>query len=321
LAKLRLTSTMKPRARLPMAIIALLFCTSALASTAIDRQNAKSARHIEETIPALTDTADADSLAAAGLLSLEKHPAQSLPLIERAIAAAPTRADLRWLQIEVCLKLHSCDPVPLENRMREADPTNAAAWAGALARASAAHDEEAIDTALATIADKQRFDIYWTTLISRLSDAIIRTHKMSPTEALVAVIGYQAAAPISGYTAAALACKGDRLQRPGVMDACRGVARVFQQGDSILAEAIGFTIAKRVWPEDSREWKAAVAAQRVYDHRSKLWLKINRDDNPNLEQYLQLCRTNRREQDLRLAQIIAAGENPDDDGEAPTNAR
>ena len=110
-----------------------------------------------------------------GLLSLSKHPAQSLPLIEQAIAAAPTRADLIWLQIEVCLKVSTCDPAPIESRMRERDPANAAGWVGTLVRASSANDEKAKDEALTVIGQKARFDVYWTALVSRLSDAITRT--------------------------------------------------------------------------------------------------------------------------------------------------
>jgi hypothetical protein len=290
----------------------LVFCfLSLLASPSFsETQKAKAARQIERTIAALTHMTDADSLAAAGLLSVAKHRDQSLPLIGRAIAAAPMRADLVWLQAEVCAKLGSCDPVTIENRLRGVDPSNAAGWVGALARATSSNNEEAKDAALIAIGHTDRFDIYWTTLISRLSEAVIQVHKMSPQEAVVTVIGYLAAEPIPGYESAARACKGDRLQRPTINEACRGVARAFQRGDTYLTEMIGVAIAKRVWPEDSPEWRAAVEARRVYDYRSKRWLKLDVADNAHIEQYLSLCSKYRREQDLWLAQIIAAGENP-----------
>jgi hypothetical protein len=73
---------------------------------------------------------------------------------------------------------------------------------------------------------------------------------------------------------------------------------------------IGVAIAKRVGPEDSSEWTAAAEVRRVYDYRSKLWLKLDVSDNAHAEIYLVLCSKYRREQDLWLAQIIAAGENP-----------
>lgn len=73
---------------------------------------------------------------------------------------------------------------------------------------------------------------------------------------------------------------------------------------------IGVAIAKRVWPQDSPEWKAASEARRVYDYRSKLWLKLDLPDNAHIGEYLALCSKYRREQDLWLAQIIAAGGDP-----------
>jgi hypothetical protein len=209
-----------------------------------------------------------------------------LPLIEQAIAASPTRADLIFLQVEVCQKIGSCDPVAVESRLREVDPSNAAGWLGALARADSSNDEEAKDAALAAFGHRDRFDTYWTTLVSRLGEAVIRVHKMTPQEAVVTVIGYLAAEPIPGYEAASRACKGDRLQRAAVNEACRGVARAFQQGDTYLSGMVGVAIAKRVWPEDSSEWKAAAEARRVYDYRSKLFLKLDAPDDAHMEKYL-----------------------------------
>ena len=232
-------------------------------------------RHIEQTIVALKRLTDADSLAAAGLLSLSNHPDHSLLLITRAIAASPTRADLIWLQAEVCLKTGACDPTPIEKRLRMADPSNAAGWIGALVQANASGDEKAMVASLEAVGRADRFDIYWTTLISRLSEAAIKSHKISSQEAVAAIAGYLAAAPIPGYEAATKACKGDRLRRPEVNEACRGVARAFQQGDTYLTEMIGVAVAKRVWPEQSSEWKTATAERRVYDYRSKLWLTLD----------------------------------------------
>src|SRR5271155_5534639 len=130
----------------------LFFCVLLLsASPAFPETQEPTARQIEQTIAALIQMTDADSLAAAGLLSVAKHRDQALPLIGRAIAASPTRADLIWLQAEVCTKLGSCDPAPIENRLREVDPPNAAGWVGTLVRANSSNDEDAKDAALAAI--------------------------------------------------------------------------------------------------------------------------------------------------------------------------
>jgi hypothetical protein len=293
--------------------VLLIICLLSLYLVGIGSSQAKdgvSAIHIEQSIAALKRMTDADSLAAAGLLSVGKHNDESLPLIERAIAAAPGRTDLIRLQAEVCAKVGSCDLVSIQSRLREVDPSNAAGWVGVLVRANSSNDEEAKDAALVAIGHSDRFDIYWTVLTSRLSEAVIQVHKMSPQEAVVTVVGHQAAEPIPGYEAAAGACKGDRLQRAAVNEACRGVARAFQQGDTYLTEMIGVAIAMSVWPEDSPEWQAAAEARRVYDYRSKLWLKLDVEDSAHTEKYLVLCSKYRREQDLWLAQIIAAGWNP-----------
>jgi len=71
-------------------------------------------------------------------------------------ATAPERADLVWLQAQVCEKLARCDPEPVERRLRALDPTNGAGWMGALARAYVAKDEETTDAAIAAIGRSDR---------------------------------------------------------------------------------------------------------------------------------------------------------------------
>jgi hypothetical protein len=249
-------------------------------------------------------------LAAAGLLSLDKHRDQSVSLLGRATAAAPERADLVWLQSQVCLKVSPCDPEPMERRLRKLDPFNGVGWMGALARANASKNDEATDAAIAAVGHSDRVDIYWTTLIARLSRAAVRTKAISIQDAEVSIIGYLAAEPVPGYTAASVACKGERLQLAGNIAGCRGVAKAFQRGDTYLTEMMGVVIAKRVWPEDSPEWKAAAEAQRVYGYRSKLGEKLDLWGTTHAEEYLALCAKNRREQDVFRAQLIKAGENP-----------
>jgi hypothetical protein len=133
---------------------------------------------------------------------------------------------------------------------------------------------------------------------------------MSPQEALVTIIGYQAAAAIPVYEAAAKACKGERLERAEASEACRGIASAFQKGDTYLTEMIGVSIAKRVWPEDSPEWKAAAEERRVYEYRSALQSKLVRREITHPGEYLTLCAQNRREQDVVAAQLIKDGKNP-----------
>ena len=90
----------------------------------------------------------------------------------------------------------------------------------------------------------------------------------------------------------------------------RGVAKALQNGDTYLTAMIGVSIAKRVWPEDSPEWKAAAEQRRVYDYRSKLYQKLEQRALTHPGEYLTLCEQNRRESDLFAAQLTAAGYDP-----------
>lgn len=76
---------------------------------------------------------------------------------------------------------------------------------------------------------------------------------------------------------------------------------------------LGVAIAKRVWPEQSPEWKAATEARRVFEYRGKLGDKIPVDpsNEQSAKNYLALCAQNHREQDVYRAQLVAAGEDPD----------
>lgn len=290
--------------------LALLSCTTSPAA-----KETKDDLQLKRTTASLMKRNDADSLAAAGLLSLSSDRNNSLALIVRATAADPERADLAWLQAQVCGGVTSCDPEPIERRLRELDPSNGAGWLGALARATSSKNDEARDVALAAIGHSDRVDIYWTRLIARLSRVTEQTKTMPLPEAEVLVIGFLAAQAIPAYAAASNACKGERLQRAEVVEVCRGVAKAFERGDTYITEMIGVAIAKRVWSEDSPEWKAAAEGRRVYEYRSEFWAALDVRDTPHADEYLTLCAQNRREQDVLAAQLIALGKNPNPQSE------
>jgi hypothetical protein len=265
---------------------------------------------LKRAAASLIKRTNADSLAAAGLLSLSVNQQNALTLIVRATEAEPERADLAWLQAQVCGSITSCDPEPIERRLRELDPSNGAGWLGALARANSSNNDEARDAALAAIGHSERVDVYWTTLIARLSRATEQTKTMSLPETEVLVIGLLAAQAIPAYSTVSNACKGERLQRTEIVEICRGVAKALGRGDTYITEMIGVAIAKRVWPEESPEWKAATEARRAYEYRSKFWAALDVGDTSHADEFLTLCAQNRREQDVLLAQLIAAGKNP-----------
>jgi hypothetical protein len=253
---------------------------------------------------------DADSLAAAGLLSLLEQPEAALALVTRAVAVEPDRADLVWLQVRSCQSQPKCDPAPLEARLRVLDPSNGVAWMGALVRAEAVHDEGAKDGALGAIGRSGRVDIYWTGLTARLSGAVAQTRVMSLRSAEVLVIGLLAAEVMPPYRIVSGSCRGAQAVD---IEVCRGIARALESGDTYITEMVGVEIAKRVWPEGSPEWVAASEARRVYERRAKLFeAKIDGGswDEKKARSYLMLCAANRREQDVFRASLVQAGEDP-----------
>jgi hypothetical protein len=298
------------RATFSLSILSLLLAAGI--SSAAPAEPYRLDKRQAQLADALARQADPDSLAAAGLLSAA-DPEKESQLLTRATAAAPERADLVWLQIQACHKRTACDSESLERRLRTLDPENGAASLGALARADALRDEPAKDAALAALSHSTRVDIYWTTLIARLSHAAARTGKMSLPDTEVLIIGLLAAQAVPALQIVSTSCKGERLERAEVVTACRGIARAFEGGDTYLMEMFGTAIAKRVWPEQSPEWAAATDARRSYEYRSALQQKIDRRpwDEKGAASYLALCEQNRREQDVYRARLLAAGENPD----------
>ena len=287
-----------------MGCLLLIGCASSTVTTE---------RHFARTAAQLQLQSDADSLAAAGLFQRTKNLSQALALLAHAEAAAPTRADLAWLYLQVCQTDPSCDPQPAEQKLRTLSPTNGAGWLGALTRAVIAKDGAATDTALVAIAHTERVDVYWTTLIGHLSVAAARTGKMSFNEAMITVTGIVAAMAIPAYSPVSNSCKGDRLQRDDIREACRGVANAFENGDTLITEMIGVAIAKRVWPEGSAQWQMAVQRRRAYEYRTALWQSLEPVTwgAPTAKKYIALCLEYPREQEVMRAQLIAAGKDPD----------
>ena len=289
--------------------IALLPFFSGCATTP-DAQTQNAEMRMQHAADLLSSRTDADSLAAAGLLNLVKHRDRSLHLIEQATADAPERPALVWLQSQFCQAEPACDPEPMEERLRVLDDRNGAGWIGALTRANRANDEQAKSAALAAISRSERLDIYWTTLVARLSRATAKTEAVSLTEAEISVIGILAAQAIPAYQVLSNACKGERLTREGVVEVCRGIANALQHGDTYITEMMGIAIAKRVWPENSLQWIEAVEARRSWEYRAHILSDSDAWNAAHTDEYLTLCAQNRREQDVYEAELIARGKNP-----------
>jgi len=279
---------------------------------------ARTNRHLKQAVAVLEQRSDADSLAAAAMvLRIAEHKPENdaaLALLMRAVTAAPERADLAWLDIQMCRQVPACNPDSEERQLRELDPSNGVSWMSALARANASNDEPARIAVLSALARADRVDIYWTTLIVHLTHALADTKKIPLQEALIEVIGVLATQAIPAYSGTSNLCKWERLQNDAVVQDCRRVALALERGDTVITEMIGLAIAQRLWAVDSPEWTAAAERRRVIKYRmqmesqSELHLEVGARW---AEQYLSLCAQNRREQDVQLAEIIKAGKSAD----------
>ena len=302
-----------PRGALIGGLLALLLGACGSDGT---RQESSLERKLPPALKTLQAKGDADSLAAAAILTEwpKDDAAKQLALLTRAATLAPSRADLAWLQLESCGRVDSCDPAPLATRLHALDEENGAAWGLLLTRAAKAGDEGAVSKYLSAIASTKRFDIYWNPSIARLSDAVSDGHAMGMPTALAAVIGTEAALAIPAYQHLSNACKPPALQEPGRPETCRRISEVLRNGDTYITEMIGVAIAKRVWPDDSEEYAGAVAARRLAQYRMKTMASILPDSfrtDAEAKQYVTLLATHRTEQEVATAVITAAGKSLD----------
>ena len=279
------------------------------------RQQAAYDRKIQRTEQLLIAAGDADSLAAAAMLSMGPtvNPVQRLTLIARAVSKAPDRPDLVWLNVRLCTRVDTCDPEPLEAQLRALDPDNGAAWFDSIARAGSRNDAVAVRKDLSAIANSRRFDMYWNATIVHSTNAILRTHTMDLPTALVATIGMASATTVPAYQTIMKACKGDQLLDPDVLSACRRVSAVMRAGDTYLTEMVGIAIAKRAWPDGSPTYVDAISARRVAHYR------MDADGKLSLHRFLsseyaakrlQLMTEEKTEQEVTLAEILNARWSP-----------
>jgi hypothetical protein len=293
--------------------LAVILCNGC-ATDGVGKQAAYD-RKIQRTEQLLIAAGDADSLAAAAMLSIGPtvNPGQRLTLIAQAVSRAQDRPDLVWLNVRLCTQVDDCNPEPLEAQLRALDAANGAGWFDSLGRDRKRNDVFAMRKDLVAIATSTRFDTYWNATIVHVTNAILKTHTMDLDTAFVATIGTASAMAIPAYQTIVNACKGDSLQDPELLNTCRKVSSVMRGGDTYLTEMIGVAIAKRAWPEGSAEYVDALSAKRVAHYRMDVDGKIGLRhlwSSRYAAKRLQLMTENKTEQEVNLAEILNAKLDP-----------
>jgi hypothetical protein len=270
---------------------------------------------VSQATAMLSQRQDPDSLAAAAMLTLLKDRAGAEQLVARARASAAgaKRADLLWLHAQLCAGAPACDRKALDAQLRALDPDNGVTLIGALAEDATADDPAGRDRQLDALAASKRVDLYWNPLIAHLASAVVSTKTLSVTQSLTTVIGVLAATTIPGFHGITALCRRDELERDGRRARCQAVARALQRTDTALVEMVGVGMTRQLWPESSAEARAAREARRVFDYRTSLMTQESERllaDDDHAAQYLEKLGQYRREQDVIVAQLVAAGRNP-----------
>jgi hypothetical protein len=239
------------------------------ADKAKQKQSEERLRRLEAD---LASRQDPDSLAAAaffervvaGFTNPDSHD-----LAARAVAAAPMRADLAFLQLQLCASDPDCDSRPLEARLRQLDPDNGIPWTYALLRADQTNDEVLRKTAREGLARAKRVDEYWNRLVSHLTASAARHGGFDTNSAMVEVLGIEAAFT-TALQPVSRACSQTAIQQPDILVECRQITNAFRKGDTTLSEIYGSTLAARLWPAGSPESLEVATERRTLHYRNDL---------------------------------------------------
>lgn len=295
-------------------LAALLVLAACAGSAAQRRTNADAAA-------AHVASGNADELAGDALQALIEGDAQrALASIARANLLAPNRPDLAWMHVRVCMLTPGCAPEPMEARLRKLAPENGVVWLGQLTRAQSRHDRRTEDQILEAMSRAQRFDLYWTGLVWRLSAARYKntpapdTPSAPPlpltaaldrtTEALSSVV-------VPAFRPLNTACGQERVQDPATRTRCERIAQAMQRSDTTLVEGLGLGMGQLVATPASPEAVVLEERATTLSYRSQaagavVRAQVERDKFS--AQMIELMKKLPREQDVSLAILRWAGQ-------------
>jgi hypothetical protein len=173
---------------------------------------------------------------------------------------------------------------------------------------------------LETMSRAQRFDLYWTTLVWRLSVAraakspAAGTPGASPmplTDALDRTTEALSAAVVPAFKAVTAACQNNRAQDPAMRTRCEGIAQAMQRSDTTLVEGLGLSLAQHLATPASPaaivlEERVATLSYRSQSAGAIVRSQVERDKFS--AQLIELMKKLPREQDVSLAILRWAGQ-------------
>ena len=272
-----------------VAFLGLLACCAGSSTTVFAAMAAPAWRDV--VAHTLAARNDAHSLAAAAALTFvgpatrskadtAKAASAALGLAIQASELAPNDAPLAWLRLRLCAETINCDIRAAATTLRWIDADNGAAWMPTLATAQKDRDDVEIDRVLADMAQGTRFDLYGDRTAVLVYDVLRRArgntladYPKTDVARLTEAVGLAAAITVPSFSPLINMCR-DTLDVER-RESCLKLAKTMQKADAVLAQQVGFAIAKRLLAPDSKEWQAALERRRLLDWRVA---RVNRSD-------------------------------------------
>jgi hypothetical protein len=305
--------------RTPAPIRTILLATLVLLTGCAGSPPAPTERNQARPAP----SGNADEVAAIALRSLVviRDIQGALAASARASELAPDRPELAWLHARACMEVRGCEPEPIEAKLRKLDADNGVVWLGPLARAQARRDNRAEDQILDAMSRATRFDLYWTSLVWRLSAARaagapqpaegVPPRGAPLTAALDSTTESLSRLAIPAFKPLSASCSQQRVQDAATAARCEKISRAMQRSDTTLVEGLGLGIAQRLSVPGTPA--AVVLEERIEtlsyrSHAAGAVVSSQVERDKFSAQMLELMKKLPREQDVSLAILRWSGQ-------------
>jgi hypothetical protein len=234
-------------------------------------------------------------------------------LIQKAVALAPDRPELVWLQLRDCQQRRCAEERQIAARLQSLDPDNGLAWLTDLRMAPSLSAPE-MTQAIERMGNSKNPQLYWNKLVVTMYDAL--THgsgsrpataiTFHPDDRLAHVMGILGAVDSPAFQTLALACRSDQFEAPGRRAACAQLMARLEISDAVLLQNLSLTLQEGWWSAGSPEREAlrrkhlqqrylTEAAGRVRDSRADSDAELRVDAMRRLQ----------REEDVERAMLSA----------------
>ena len=244
---------------------------------------------------------------------------QALAQMQKATQLAPERPEFLWLSLRLCMEVKGCEAEPIEAQLRKLDPSSGAVWLGPLARAQARRDTAAAEQILEVMSRAAHFNVYWTSLIARLTPPISRmptaaSNAAAPTpltNGLNTTVGWLSRLNVRAFTPVSTACDKQRVREPATRVRCELISQALQRSDTTLVEGLGLGIAQHLVAPDSAAYMQLlerINTLRYQNQASGSVVASQVEREKFSQEMLQLMTQLPREQDVSKAILRWAGQ-------------